>query len=81
MRRRNHLGGYCLGAVALMLSLGLGCASSKSPQQGRSEYLHLASQPHQFARAEFDGLDRQCAPDPALRIRFARRAHVAEAAA
>src|SRR3954469_21085968 len=41
MRRRNHLGGYCLGAVALMLSLGLGCASSKPPQQGRSEPIVL----------------------------------------
>src|SRR5688500_7233736 len=44
MRGRNHLGGYRLGAVALMLSLGLGCASSespKSPQQGRSEPIVL----------------------------------------
>src|SRR5438046_7944347 len=41
MRRRNHFGGYCLGAVALMLSLGLGCAFSKPLQQGRSEPIVL----------------------------------------
>src|SRR5688572_5949737 len=36
MRQRNHSGGYCLGAMALLLSLGVGCASTestKSPQQ------------------------------------------------
>ena len=44
MRHRNRGVGYCLGAVALMLSLGLGCASTespKSPQQSRAEPMVL----------------------------------------
>ncbi len=40
MRRGNYLADYCLSAVALMLSLALGCASTDSPkavQQGRAD--------------------------------------------
>jgi outer membrane protein assembly factor BamB len=44
MRFRDQGVGYCLGAVALMLSLAVGCASTesaKSPEQGRPEPIVL----------------------------------------
>src|SRR5687767_12178241 len=45
MRSRNHCLAYCLGVVALVLSLALGCASTESPkspqQKARGEPIVL----------------------------------------